>query len=434
MNKARFLAVLAAAVICCSACGAPSLRHKKEVNKLLAAGDFGAAAQKIEAAKKTEYSRRDSLLYQLDSAAVLHEAGQYAESDVRLNAAQRRMEDLFAQSVSGHAGRYLINDLAIPYQPPAYEQVLTHYYRAMNFLSQQDTNGALVEANRAVFFLDHLPAGPSQLWQNEPFTQYFMSLVFESAGKRDDARIARARAAQSNPSAVQALSAKQPLQEQWGEVILVHANGKVPLKKSKTFQVAWSQFWLWMDDPQEGESTVSPEVQNAITTGLLGNSITVAYPVLEDQPYTVAASEAVTEQGEVYRTQLLGDVAGAVHNDLKANETSTLMRMALRAAAKRVAAVQAKHAAAAAAKDNGVGEIAGLFVNILGVATEKADTRQWFTLPAEFRLTRFYVPAGTQNITLRLRDGNDKIVGEHLFEKVTVPAGGRVYLHYRTAK
>ena len=434
MNKARILAVLAAAAFCCSACGAPSLRHKKEVNKLLAAGDFGAAAQKIESAKKTEYSHRDNLLYQLDYAAVLHEGGQYAQSDSRFDAAQRRMDELFAQSVSGHVGRYLINDLTIPYQPAAYERVLTHYYRAMNFLSQEDVNGALVEANRAVFFLDHLPPRVSDLWQNEPFTQYFMSLVFETAGKRDDARIARSRAARSNPQAIETLAWKRDIPNDWGEVVLVHANGKVPLKKSKTFQVAWDDVWLWINDPQEDEKSVSPQVQNAITSGLLGNSVTVAYPVLEDQPFEIAASEAITVQGEVYPTQLLGDIAGAVRSDLKINETGTLMRMALRAAAKRVAAVQAKQAAAAAAKDSSAGELAGLFVNILGAATEKADTRQWFTLPAQFRLTRFYVPAGTQNIILRFRNGNDSIVGEHTFENITVPAGGRVYLHYRTAK
>ena len=49
-------------------------------------------------------------------------------------------------------------------------------------------------------------------------------------------------------------------------------------------------------------------------------------------------------------------------------------------------------------------------------------------------MTRFYVPAGRQDIVLRFRDGFGNIVGEHTFENVPVSAGGRVYLHYRTAK
>ena len=434
MKKARLFTLLLAALICCGACGAPSLRHKKNVNKLIAAGEFGAAASRIESAKKSEYGWRDRVLYQLDSAAVLHEAQNYDESDRRFSVAQDRIDELFTQSISAHAGRLLINDLTVPYQPAVYEVALTYYYRAMNFLSRADIRGALVEANRAVFYLDHLPSGKFGHWQNDPFIQYFMSLVFESAGKLDDARIARARAAQENEQAVSALALSN-VPEGWGEVVVVHANGIIPLKKSQTFQVAWDRMWLFLNDASESErSAVSPEVQNAIYSGLLGHSITVAYPVLEAQPFEIASSEVVTEDGNIYKTYLLGDVSGAAETDLREKEAGTFLRMMTRAATKRVAAVQARHAATQASKDENVGNLTEMFVNVLGAALEKADTRQWFTLPAQFRLTRFYVPAGTQNVTLRLRDGYGKIVGEHIFEKVPVTAGGRVYLHYRTAK
>ena len=434
MKKARLFILLLAVVIGCSACGAPSLRHKKEVNKLIAAGDFNAAVQKIESVKKSEYSRRDRLLYQLDTGAVLHDAAQYPQSDERFAAAQDRIDELFTQSISAHVGQYIINDLTVPYQPAPYERMLTYYYRAMNFLSQQDINGALIEANRAVFYLDHLSGSEAAHWQNEPFIQYFMSLVFESAGKLDDARISRARAAQSNPGTVQTLKPSTSLPNGWGEVIVVHANGAVPLKKSKTFQISWNHLRVLFNEAQEGQRELSPEIQNAIVSGLLGNSITLSYPVLEDQSFRIASSEVITEQGEVYPTYLLGDVSGSARKDLKANETSTLLRMALRVATKRVAAVQAKKAASSASKEDTVGELTEMFFSLLGAATEKADTRQWFTLPAEFRITRLYVPAGTQNISLRFRDGNGNIIGEHVFENITIPAGGRRYLHYRTAK
>ena len=63
--KARWLTLLTV-VLCCSACGAPSLRHKKEVNKLLAAGDFAAAEQKLEEAKnKNDMKRYYELLKQI---------------------------------------------------------------------------------------------------------------------------------------------------------------------------------------------------------------------------------------------------------------------------------------------------------------------------------------------------------------------------------
>ncbi len=438
MHKARWFTLLTV-ILCCSACGAPSLRHKKDINHLLAAGEYTTAAQRIERAKNKEYSRRDRVLYYLDVGAILHDAQQPQQSDPYFSQAQERIEELFTKSVSAHAARYVLNDLTAPYVPAPYERSLTYYYRAMNFLSQGDIGGALVEANRAVYYLDKLRDSKKAGWRDDPFVQYFMSLVFESAGKRDDARIARTRANQAyaalggNGGVPPEILFSQPI-EGWGEVILIHANGTIPLKKSKTFQVAWGDVFLWMESASEGDANVSPEVRNAISAGILGNAITVAYPVLEEQPFQIKSSEVVTSQGRVYPTRLMGDIAGAAQSDLQENEAATLFRLAVRAAAKRVAAVQARNAATQAAKDDTVGQLAEMFVSFLGALTEKADTRQWFTLPAQMRMTRFYVPPGKQEIVLRFRNGFGKIIGEHTFTDIVVPAGGRIYLHYRTAQ
>ena len=89
--------------------------------------------------------------------------------------------------------------------------------------------------------------------------------------------------------------------------------------------------------------------------------------------------------------------------------------------------------AAQAAKDDTVGELAGMFVSALGAAVEKADTRQWFTLPAELRMVRAFVPPEIYNIRLLLRDGYGNIVGERVFENVRVQRGRRIFLHFRTA-
>lgn len=435
--KARWFTLLTV-VLCCSACGAPSLRHKKEVNKLLAAGDYAAAEQKLDAAQCKQYAKRDALLYYLDSAVILHDADQPRASDRRLALAQDRIDELFTQSVSAHAGRYLVNDLTVPYYPAPFERALTYYYRAMNFLSVNDIGGALVEANKAVFYLDRLSSGVNKDRINEPFMQYFMSLVFESAGKRDDARIARARALEGYaalngqgglPGRV---SFEAPAADR-GEVVLVHANGLVPLKKSVTFQVGWNEIFWWARSASEGERP-SPEIQNAVAAGLLGNLVTVSYPVLEEQPFEIKTSEALTRDGRVYPTLLMGNVSLAVQTDLKNRENSVLLRSALRAAAKRLAAVQAGRAAASAAEDDATGELTEMVLGFLGALTEKADTRQWFTLPAQLRMTRFYVRPGVQDIILRFRDGFGNIVGEYTFKDVPVYAGGRVYLHYRTAK
>ncbi len=433
--KARYFTLLTV-LLCCSACGAPSLRHKKEINKLLSAGEYPAALEKIESAKNKEYKQKDALLYYLDSGAVMHDAGEYAGSDERMAQAQNKIEELFTQSATAHVGQYLINDLTVPYYPASYERELTYYYRAMNFLQRNNIGGALVEANKAVYYLDGQRGRKN--FQENPFLQYFASLIFESAGKRDDARISRTRAMQAYGLEGGAGLTQRPIfgeyKPEWGEIVLVHANGVLPLKKSQTFQIGWGDVLLWSRNSLESSANLSPEVENAIMAGLLGNSVTVSYPVLEEQPYHIKSSEAVTQDGEVYPTFLMADVAGLAKKELKNKENATLLRMAIRAAAKRTAAVQARHAAYQASSDESIGQLAEMFVSFLGAITEKADTRQWFTLPAQLRMTRFYVPAGRQDILLRLKDGFGNIVGEYRFEDVDVKKNGRIYLHYRTAK
>ncbi len=73
-------------------------------------------------------------------------------------------------------------------------------------------------------------------------------------------------------------------------------------------------------------------------------------------------------------------------------------------------------------------------MNVLGSATEKADTRQWFTLPAQIHVARLFLPPGKQNIQLLFRDGYGNIIGEYVFEDIQIRRGERIFLHYRTAK
>ena len=134
-----------------------------------------------------------------------------------------------------------------------------------------------------------------------------------------------------------------------------------------------------------------------------------------------------------YPTQKVADFASSARLDLEEKMPGILFRTATRAVAKRVASVQARHAAASATDNDAWGDVAGMLVSALGAATEKADTRQWFTLPAEVRMTRLFLPPGTQDIKLLFRDGYGNIIGEHVFEQVQLERGGRVFLHYRTA-
>lgn len=434
--KAR-ICLLGLALVC-SACAAPSLRYKTEINRLSAAGKFQEADERVTAKKNKLYKKKDAVLFYLDRAALLHDAQNPAASDEMLASAQEYIDELYAKSVSASVGRLFINDLTTPYYAANYERALTYYYRAQNFLQRGDVSSAAVEARRAVFFLDHLRADKRKGYNDDPFVQYFASLVFESVGQRSDARIAR----QNALNAYQRLGGKLGVSApefsipknagELGEVIIFHYNGLLPLKKTQTVQVAWSEAVAMASSPQETTDSVSPEVQNALTAGLFGSAVTLSYPVLTPQPFSVASS-FVEADGQTYVTQKVADFAGAAKMDLDEKLPGIWFRTATRAVAKQVAAAQARQAARSAANDDTVGDLAGMFVSALGAALEKADTRQWFTLPAEVRMTRLFLTPKTQDIKLLFRDGYGNIIGEHVFENVPVARGGRIYLHHRTA-
>ncbi len=430
--KAR-ICLLGLALVC-SACAAPSLRYKTEINRLTAAGKFEQAAARVQEKKDKLYSRRDGVLFYLDSATLLHDAQDPSASDELFAQAQQEIDARYATSVSGTVGSLLINDLTAPYYTPAYEQALTYYYRAQNFLQQGDISSAAVEARKAVFFLDHLRADKKKGYNDDPFVQYFASLVFESVGQRSDARIARQNALNAYQRLGKQLHLEAPdfsVPANAGElceVLVFHYNGRMPLKRTQTLQVAWSDALALASSPGETQQGVSPQVQNAIAAGWMGSAVTLSYPEWVEQPGRVAFS--AVQAGQVqYPTQKVADFAAAAELDLEEKMPGILFRTATRAVTKRVAAVQARHAA----QDDTWGTLAEMFVSALGAASETADTRQWFTLPAEVRLARLFLQPGKQDITLLFRDGYGNIIGEYTFKDVELTRGGRVFLHYRTS-
>lgn len=425
-------------MVFCSACAAPSLRYKKQVNKLISSGKFEAAEQFVSSQGKKRYAKQDQALFYLDRAALLHDAQQPAPSDRLLAQAQDRMDELYTRSVTKEAGRLFINDLTAPYQLSPYEQALTYFYRAMNFLQQNKRMDAAVEARKAVFFLDHLRGSKENGYTDDPFVQYFSSLIFESVGQRSDARISREnalRAYEKLGGKLQVSAPEFPVPADAAErceVILVHYNGLLPLKKTATIQVAWDRIFALVSTQKEDSSSVSPEVANAITAGWMGHAATLSYPVLEPQPYLIASS-FVQAEGQMYATQKVADFAAAAAWDLEQRMPAIWFRTAVRVVAKQLAAEQAHRAVKSATNEKAWGDLAGMVINIFGAAVEKADTRQWFTLPAEVRMTRLFLSPGKQNIRLLFRDRNGNIIGEHTFENVILKRGERVFLHTRTA-
>jgi hypothetical protein len=63
----------------------------------------------------------------------------------------------------------------------------------------------------------------------------------------------------------------------------------------------------------------------------------------------------------------------------------------------------------------------GLFVGILNAVTEKADTRNWQTLPHSIHYRRISLKEGENNLTLQVQSPNGAVQNQNI--RVTIKAG-----------
>ncbi|MDR0735129.1 MAG: hypothetical protein LBG16_05560 [Elusimicrobiota bacterium] len=414
------------------------MRYKKEVNALFDKGDFSAAAAKIENNKDKAYGKKDALLYLLDLGAAQNAAHQNGPSNEAFAQAQEKIEELSAQSISANIGTLAINDYTQPYRARVFEQALTYFLRGLDYLALGAPAEAAVEARKAVFFLDKTRDSKTG-YNDDAFVQYFASLIFEDMGLRSDARISRANAKnayekQKGKSAAQLPDFPAPPDyADKGEAIIFHLNGKVPQKISQAVMFAWNDIWFTLQGNGELDGVPS-DVMNAVYAGAFGNSVTVSFAQLRDENYMITSSCAQAGEGPQVQTQLAADIAAAAKQTLDDEIITNRMRMITRAAVKYILSVQARLAAKKISGNDTVSSLVGMTISVLSNTTEKADTRSWFTLPAQIRMARLFLPPGQHDIKLVLFDDAGRAIDEHVFEKVQINKGGRTYLYLRTAK
>ena len=78
------------------------------------------------------------------------------------------------------------------------------------------------------------------------------------------------------------------------------------------------------------------------------------------------------------------------------------------------------------------GEMLGGLTNLALAALEKADTRNWLSLPHTIYIARLSVPPGTTAPTVELIGTQGGVLAAELLPEVAVPAGEKVFLNFRT--
>lgn len=438
MRRPRILLLILLTGIFC-ACSGPSLKYRKEVSNLMAGKNFEKASATIQKNKNKQYGQKNAVLYQLDLALSQQAAYDTQNSLENFTKAQDINEQLFTKSISAGIGSIMINDNTLPYKMTMYEQAFTYFFTALNYLAQDNLSDSAVEMRKAVFFLDNYRQNTKKSYNDEPFVQYFASMIFEDIGQLSSARIARTNAYNAYNKLAGEFDAKAPSPDfpsnyqDLGELVFFHFSGKSPIKISNQISVGWDKLGFVLNSNNSLQG-VDKQFIDSVYSGSYGRAIAISYPSYVRVPYMGVSSALVLEDGTRYITQTVADLASAAELTLKEDKEAIWARTATRAVTKFILSKQAHDITKKNTDNDTVPLLVDILTGIFNTVTEQADTRSWFLLPAQIKMTNIFLEPGEYNIDFYNYDAAGTPIDKYSFEKVKLKKGKRTYLWHYSSK
>lgn len=390
--------------------------------------------------------------YQFELGLVAHYANHFVESSAAFDIAGNIAEDRYTKSVSKEIGSLVTSDKLRPYAGTRYERLLSHYYRALNYVYQGQLDGALVECRRATALINYFK-GESEDYDflGTGFLAYLSGMLFEAAGEWNDAYISYRQAAAYYQNAAEKTGVEMPTDigyslvrltrklgftdefgryrnqygdppprpENTGELILFYETGYVPPKHEEALM-----FPILKKDDVEDEKFVPTLIgrEGRVYKDIeLEYLLRVAIPTIgSNRPYFAGIEVAVG--GDQDSGMLVEDIENTAIETFNAQRPGILLRTLGRAVLKYLGYRKAN-------KEN---KALGLLVNLAGVLTEQADTRSWQTLPNQIFIVRMPLPAGTHTLDLSFLNTNRRVSRRESVPDVKINPNRITFLNYRT--
>lgn len=401
-----------------------------DFHRHIASGNVRAAADVLSNNEKLA-SGKSRLLYFLEQGVVHQMLGDYETSNTYLEKAYIFTEDERGSLVEG-AISLLTNPMNTTYMGEDFERVQLHYYKALNFLRMDRLEEALVECRRINIKLNELNDRyefRKNRYKQDAFAHNLMGMIFEASGEINDAFISYRNAYNAYQETYNqfGLNAPEQLKEDLmrsaylngfteelrqyeqefgysyvhekaddGEIVVFWNNGLGPIKDewSLNFLITGGDegrfffkneelglsFPFYLDDEDKRSELTDLKV------------LRVAFPkYVKRQP--VFHSATLGANGfdvQLETAQDINEIAFATLRDRMVREMATsLLRFALKQLTEGLAR-----------KKN---EVLGMIMNLTNAITEKADTRNWQTLPYSIGYARLKLPEGEQTVTLNLQ-------------------------------
>lgn len=430
-----------------------------ELNSSIESGNIEKAKKILENDKKGAEGK-NRLLYFMNIGTVEMLSGNYAKSNEYFNEADIIIED-YQKKVGTQALALITNPMATEYGGEDFERVLIHYYKAMNYIQLGQKEDAIIECRRINLKIQQLndKYGKKNKYSEDAFGLNLMGIIYESSGETNDAFISYRNAVESYEKIyVPQFKTEIPLQlkkdvirtayemgfddegrrfeEKFqlkneprntnnGELIFFWNNGLGPVKaeNSINFSIVKGQGGnVTFVNEEWGINIPYPLPEGKSTNSVLGDLefIRVAFPkYVERLPYYSKGSIEVNQQN--YNLE--------ISENINAIAFKTLQDRMLREMANSLLRLATKKAAEYAARDQN--QKVGSLVGIVNAITEKADTRNWQTLPYSISYSRISLPPGPQEIKLKVQSFDNKIIKEQKFNFV-IMKGKSTFHTYQT--
>jgi hypothetical protein len=335
----------------------------------------------------------DRLLALLDKGMILHSAGRYEESIVVLAQADKLSQQLDVVSVSEEAKTLLSNERERAYRGEDFEKLMISVLQALNYTELGKDEDALVEVRRVNERLHKMIVDEKKPYQQLAIARYLGGVLWEDQGDWDAAFIDYQAAQKLQPDlaslaeplvrlakkterndAYRELKAKypdvvdRPLGKDEGQVVVVVEAGLSPIKVSGQREYRGPKIEL------------------------------IPVPQYRDRWPPRYASVQIGERVETAVTVTSLGAVAKVHLD------DRIGRMILKAAATTAVKAGIASGIGKATNSTELGVLSFLLLSL----TNQPDLRSWLSLPADFQLARFRLPAGRYPVSVTLDGGPTK--------------------------
>jgi len=462
MKGTKNIVITLLAVFLLSAC-ATYYQQSFKFQEDFASGNLEKAQSFLESHSKAA-EKKDRLLYFLDRGVVEQMLGNYTESNKYFEEAYVFSQD-YCKSFADDIISFAANPMLKPYQGEDFELVLIHFYKAINFIQLRDFESALVECRRINIKLNEINdkyAYKKNRYKEDAFAHNLMGIIYEAKKDYNNAFIAYRNSFEIYDSLYQnEFGVTTPLQlqkdllrtasingfyneleqyekqfgftyqnekkENGGELIFFWLNGLGPVKSEFSLNLSMVKGdggFLTFANEQEGISIPYSEnssyySSNPSEFGDL-KFVRMAIPKYKSRYPLLNEGYLKLNNGQRYTLQKAEDI-----NQIA---KSTLQDRMLREISKSVGRLALKQATELAARNEN--ENIGALVSIINAATEKADTRNWQTLPHSIYYQRVALDEGEHNVQFVSKGAN--VSTDTLSFKVDVVKGKTLFRTYHS--